>query len=60
MLVRLEGGAGSISVCSAACAAPSSTARFPPASRLPSTRALAADLDLSRNVVALAFAQLGG
>jgi GntR family transcriptional regulator/MocR family aminotransferase len=32
--------------------------RFAPGSRLPSTRALAADLDLSRNVVTQAFAQL--
>ena len=32
--------------------------RFAPGSRLPSTRALAADLGLSRNVVLLAFAQL--
>jgi DNA-binding FadR family transcriptional regulator len=31
---------------------------FAPGSRLPSTRALAADLNLSRNVVGLAFAQL--
>ncbi len=32
--------------------------RLAPASRLPSTRALAADLGVSRNVVLLAFAQL--